>query len=192
MYHQSARSLPRLGRVGLLLVLTATTLLGAAPARAQVGDTVNVVNLLIPGAYFLTSGSGRDALQSTLYYREAEFFRHGLGIGIAGVSGGVKVISAGSQLLPFSGSDQLLLIGPSVTVSTARVAGWRPHASIGLFAGRVKSDQRGIDRWDFTPSLAVGVSYSFARLVTLTAEYRVTEEIGGINTDGVALRLSLF
>lgn len=179
------------GRIAALAVLAAAAF-GMAPARAQVRDAIEVANFLIPGGYFFTSDATRDALDSALYYHEADLFRRSFGVGVAGVSGSLKVINASSQVLPFTGDNQFSLIGPSIEVATARVAGWRPHASIGFFAGQVKSNRRGIDKWDFTPSLAVGVSYSFVRLIRLTAEYRLAEDIAGIDGSGVALRLSLF
>ncbi|NLB97542.1 MAG: hypothetical protein GX785_17760, partial [Armatimonadetes bacterium] len=75
---------------------------------------------------------------------------------------------------------------------TAPIGRFRPFASAGLFAGYIKSDRRNISKWDFTPSIAAGVQLGLARFISLTASYRITEELAGIDTDGFSLRLSLF
>jgi len=188
-----ALSAARWATVALALGLA---LLIPAPARADTGFEAGFIgrlgSFLVPGGYFFTSDAARDALDDVLWYHEADFIRYGLGVGVAGVAFTLKGINASSEFTPFSGNTQFTLLGPSVQVWTAPIGRFRPFASAGLFAGYIKSDRRNISKWDFTPSIAAGVQLGLARFISLTASYRITEELAGIDTDGFSLRLSLF
>lgn len=184
------------GGKAVVVMAVGLALLAPAPARADSGYEMGFIgrlgNFLVPGGYFFTSDTARSTLDDALWYREADFVRYGLGVGVAGVSFTLKAINASSEIAPFTGSTQFSLFGPSVQVWTTPIGRLRPFASAGFFAGHIKSDRLGISDWDFTPSVAAGVQMSLARFLTLTASYRITEELAGVDTDGLALSLSLF
>jgi hypothetical protein len=165
-----------------------------APARAQ-NPAQRILTTFIPdGAYFFTHSSGRDAIGSVQFYNEARFYGRPKRIGgVVLLSGGLELVSASDRFFPFSGGNRFSLIGPAVRVTTDRVLNRvRPYFSAGLFLGHVSSERTNVDVTDFTPSLTAGVEWPFARYFTLSVGYRLTERIGGVNTDGFTVMLRLF
>jgi len=182
----------RMRRAFVLLALGALLCPGAA--RAQDSGTRRLLGgLLGIGGHFLTSGSGQNALGDVKFASDTQLFVRPAHRGKLLITGGLEFFNASDHFLPFSGGNEFDLIGPSALVTTPRVLGKvRPFVSVGLFAGRVRSERLGFDRTDLTPSLAFGAEWPFARYFTLSASYRVSEEIHGVNTDGFTLLLRIF
>lgn len=158
-----------------------------AQLRRLIGGFVSV------GGYFLTSSSGRNAIGGTKFFSDTALYVRPAHKGPLLITGGVEIVSANDHFFPFSGGDEFSLIGPSFRVTTQRVQGrLRPYVSAGLFAGRVRSEQLGFDRTDFTPSASLGVDWPFARYFTLSAGYRISKDIHGANLDGFNVSLRVF
>lgn len=171
------------------LVLLAVAAAACSPKQAQADGKIG--SLAIPGAFFATSSEAREALGSTLYYRETTMAEHSLGLYAVGVSGGIDVINATNHFVPYTGGNSLTLIGPGVRCYTEKGI-LRPFAWAGLYAGNLKSETRGIDKWGVTPSATVGMDLVFSRALVLRAQYRFSSQLGGINTNGASLILRVF
>lgn len=158
-----------------------------SPALKTLGSFLSV------GAYFPTASTGRAALGDAKFHSDSTFFTRPKAFGPIRLTGGLEYMSAGDHLLPFSGGSQLSLLGPAASISTIRLPGRiRPYLTAGLFAGRLRSERLHFDRTDFTPSAAVGLEYPFARYFTLTASYRLTERIHGVDTSGFSVGIKIF
>lgn len=179
---------------GWLVLLAMGALLWPASAQAQNSGTRRLLGgLLGVGGHFFTSGSGQNALGDVKFASDTQLFVRPAHRGNLLLTGGIEIFNASDHFLPFSGGNEFDLIGPSALVTTPRVLGKvRPFVSAGLFAGRVRSERLGFDRTDLTPSLAFGAEWPFARYFTLSASYRLSEEIHGVNTDGFTLLLRIF
>lgn len=191
--HSPSRVRSPLRAAAILIALAALSSLSGS-ARAQ-GPTRRLLgSFLSNGAYFFSARSGRNALGSAQFYNETAIFgRPKRFANLIEISGGLQIISVNDHLFPFSGGNQFNLVGPGLRVTTKRVLGQaRPYLSTGLFVGNLRSDRLNINVTDFTPSLSVGVEWPFARYFTLTAGYRVTENISGVNLDGFILTLRIF
>lgn len=168
----------------------------AFPTAAHAQDSARRLlgSFLSNGAFFFTSSSGRDAFGSVQFYNETAIYGRPLRLkNKLELSGGFEIVNVSDKLFPFTGGNQFSLFGPSFRVTTKRVLGQvRPYFSAGLFVGNLQSDRVNVNTTDFTPSLSLGVEWPFARYFTLTAGYRLTEEIGGINTDGFMVTLRIF
>ncbi len=145
-----------------------------------------------PGGYFLTSSSGKAALGSQKFYNELGFFSRPkeIGSGVKFQWGG-EWLSGGDKFLPFTGSDNYFnLLGPSVRFSRDFKEGLiRPYVDFGLYYGQVRSQKLGFDRSAFTPSIALGVSFKIGRYFRLSTDYRLTQQINGVDTSGFAVNL---
>jgi opacity protein-like surface antigen len=173
-------------RAGILIA--AAALFSRAPAHAQ----GSVAGFAIPGAYFPAGAEARDALGNVLYYREGTLFGFALPLVAARVSAGVDLVSASTRFVPFTGGDEFALIGPGLRVALTPPGRFRPFASVGAYAGHLRSDGRDINTWKFTPSATAGLDIRLTTALWLRAQYRVSEEIGGVSTDGFAVSVRLF
>jgi len=163
-----------------------------APAQAQTlpGE---VVGLLNTGVYFVTGGSGRNAIGSTKFYNEGHFYTRPAHLGALLLTGGVESMEASDHFLPFTGGNDYSLIGLSARLSTPHKIGrLQPYVSVGYFVGNLRSVDLDIDQTRIIPSASIGVDYPISRILSLTASYRVSEHIAGINTDGFGISLRLF
>ena len=158
---------------------------GGAIAKAAVG-------FLSTGGYFIT-GSARHAIGSTKFYNEGGFYARPKHLGAIAVTGGVELISASDHFLPFQGGDYFSLTGPAFRITSSKdYHGLRPYLTGGLFYGQLRSTQLGFDRSAFTPSIAVGVDYKIIKNLSLSASYRVSQDINGFSGDGFGVFLRIF
>jgi hypothetical protein len=183
-----------LRRSGFQRILTASLFLAvlfAAPGIASAQEKPG--GLFSIGGYFPTAGSGRDALGDSKFFYEFALFSHPKQMGPMTIAYGLHIMSASDNIFPFTGDNQLNFYGGAVGISTPRVAGKiRPILTLGLYAGQLKSDRMGFDVTDFTPSVGVGVEWPVTRNVTLTAGYRYSELIHGVDTSGFNVGVRLF
>jgi hypothetical protein len=127
---------------------------------------------------------------SPKFYGETSFYGRPLRAGHVGVAGGLQLIGATDHFLPFSGGNEVSWIGPSLRVTTSNEKqALRPYLTAGLFAGHVRSERLGLDRWDVDPSAAAGVELALGRYLILDADYRVGKRISGVSLDGFAINL---
>jgi hypothetical protein len=175
----------------------------AAPntAQAQAKHSADSILRQIAGeflgisGYWFTSGSATRALGTpkfggggtTFYVRPAHR-------GSLLITGGIELVGASDHWLPFSGGNSFSLTGASFRVSgeRGRVGRLVPYVSAGLFAGNVHSERLGFDTTSVVPSMAVGAQFKVHRYLTLSARYRISGEIGHINTDGFNIGLDIF
>ena len=185
----------RAGLFGAAVALGLIAPISAAQAQAQnpgAGLAKTALGFLSTGGYFIT-GSARHAIGSTKFYSEGAFYVRPKHIGALSITGGVELIGASDHFFPFSGGDYFNLVGPSVRVTTSQdYHGIRPYVSAGAFYGQLRSTQLGFDRSAFTPSISFGADWKFSKALTLSASYRVSQEINGFNTDGFGLYLKIF
>ena len=178
--------------VALGLALFAPTAQAQDAANAGSGIAKSALGFLSTGGYFLT-GNARHAIGSTKFYSQGAFYAKPKHIGGLAITGGVEIVGASDHFLPFQGGDYFNLLGPSFRVTTTKTYhGFQPYVSGGLFYGQLRSVQLGFDKSDFTPSAAFGVDYKLTRNVSVSASYRVSQEINGFNTDGFGLFLRLY
>jgi hypothetical protein len=167
--------------------------MGGRPARAQSSTVRFLGGFLKIGGYFLTDGAADRALGSPKFYSEAGFFARPKKYGSLWLTGGVEIFSASDHLLPFTGGNQFQFYGGVVRLSTPRAMNRvRGILTAGLYIGHVRSERLDFDVARFSPSLYVGAEYPFARYFTLSAGYRVSQDIEGINLDGFSIALKLF
>ena len=102
------------------------------------------------------------------------------------ITGGIEVAGATDHWLPFSGGNSFSLTGVSANISGRRGTVGRlvPYVRPGLFVGNVHSELQHFDTTVFAPSVAIGAEFKIYRYVTISARYRFSTEIGGVNTDG--------
>ncbi len=164
------------------------------PAAAQTNRALQQFGgFLSVGGYAFTDSSGRAALGDLKFGGSTSFYTRPRHFGAFNLAGGLLIVSASDHFLPFSGGNEFQLIGPAFRVDTPRVLGRvRPYLTGGLFAGRIRSERLGFDRTNFTPSVSVGAEYPFARYFTLYADYRVSQRIHDVSTDGVSFGIRVF
>jgi hypothetical protein len=67
----------------------------------------------------------------------------------------------------------------------------RVYVSAGLFYGRLRSVNLGIDHSAFIPSGSVGVEYPLDTHFSLESSYRISQNISGVSTDGISISLKI-
>lgn len=177
--------------LSVLAVLSASSVL-SMPAEAQLpGVARQALGFFNLGGYFFTSGSADTALGTPKFFSEGGFYSRDKNIGNLAIAGGFETMSASDHFLPFvGGGNQFNLFGGSVRLSTPRQQGKvRPYVTFGLFAARIRSESLNYDRLAFAPSGSVGLEYVISRDFSLVANYRITQKVQGVNTDGFAISL---
>jgi hypothetical protein len=175
----------KLVTLGLLLSITALQ-----PAAADNQTALQIARFFSVGGYFFTDASARQAVGTPKFYGETTLYTRPKHLGHLSLTGGLQLIGASDHFLPLSGGNEASWIGPSVRVSPADAKlTLRPYLTGGLFAGHVRSERLGIDRWDVAPSAAVGVETALGRYLILDAGYRVSKRISGVSLDGFVVNL---
>lgn len=152
-----------------------------------------VLGFFNTGAYFLT-GNGRSSANfgSPKFYNDVTFYGHAKHIGALELSGGAETLLLSDHFVPFTGGNEFDLLGASASISTPRIMRQpRAYVSAGLYYGRLRSVNLGIDRSQLTPSAAAGVEYPLSAHFSVEATYRVTQAIHGVNTDGFSFSLRI-
>jgi hypothetical protein len=112
------------------------------------------------------------------------------------ITGGIELVGASDHWLPFSGGNSFDLTGASFRVSgerrTAPLYRLVPFVTGGLFVGHIHSELQNFSTTQFVPSMAVGMEMKIHRYLSISAQYRVSGHIGGVNIDGFNLSLKLF
>jgi hypothetical protein len=167
-----------------------------ATGATQTSSTIlrEVASLFLGvGGYWFTDASATRALGTPKFGGDTTFYVRPAHRGPLQITGGVEIAGATDHWLPFSGGNEFDLTGPSFRISTERKVGrFSPFLSGGLFAGHIRSEREHFDTTSFVPSMAVGVAYKAHRYVTISARYRISGNIGHVNTDGFNLSLSVF
>jgi hypothetical protein len=186
------------GFVGLSAAVALGLATLAPAARAQdatssgSGIAKSALGFLSTGGYFIT-GNASHAIGSTKFYTQGAFYVKPRHIGNIALTGGVEIVGASDHFLPFQGGDYFNLLGPAFRVTTSKTYhGFQPYVTGGLFYGQLRSVQLGFDKSAFTPSASLGVDYKLTRNLSVSASYRVSQQINGFNTDGFGLFLRLF
>ena len=195
MLLSNGRNLLRRGGVaGLLAALSLFALCSSQAAQAQLPSGLSAFGgFLKVGGYYLTSSSGTRAIGTPKFLDEAAYYTRPAHIGGLTIAGGAETISATDHFLPFTGGNDFSLIGGSVRISTPRRTGnLRPYLSAGYFLGHLRSEDLGIDRAQLIPSMSLGVEYPISRSATLSASYRISGQIDGINLDGFGISVRFF
>ena len=180
-------------RLIIAAMLMAACLLLCRPACAQSSTVRTLAGFVGVGGYLFTSGSADRALGSPKFYSATSFFVRPARYGDLELSGGVQAIGASDHFLPFSGGNFVDWYGAAFRLSTRRhMNRVRGIFTGGLYLARIRSERFGFDVARFAPSLYVGAEYPFARYFTLSAGYRVSQDVHGVNLDGFSLALKLF
>jgi hypothetical protein len=178
---------------GVLVLIGIMSLLGARPACAQSSSLRALGGFLSIGGYFLTSSSADRALGANKFYTETAFFVRPKKYGWLWLSGGVEFYGGSDHFLPFSGGNFFQFYGGAVRLSTPRAMNrLRGILTAGLYIGRIRSERLDFDVARFSPALYLGTEYPFARYFTLSAGYRVSQDVQGVNLDGFSIALKLF
>ena len=144
--------------------------------------------------YWFSSGSATRALgtpkfggDSTFYVKPAHRYH-------VAITGGFELVGASDHWLPFSGGNSFSLTGGSVQIGGDRgkVGRLVPYLRAGLFAGHVRSKMLNFDKTEFATSTAFGAEMKIHRYVTISARYRISSEVAGINTDGFSAGIHIF
>ena len=162
-------------------------------AEAQGGGLQSLGGFLKAGGYYLTSASGTRAIGTPKFLNEAGYYVRPAHFGAITLTAGIETMSARDHFLPFTGGNDFSLIGGSVRVSTERrMRQLRPYVSAGYFLGHVRSENLAIDKSQLIPSLSAGVELPLSRTATLSASYRISTAISGLNMDGFGISLRLY
>jgi hypothetical protein len=176
--------------------LLACLVLSPAGARADSDLGMQVLNFLGigVGGYWFNSDSADRALGTPKFVGHTTFYvkpahRHGWKI-----TGGYQEISIKDHWQPFSGGNKVNLQGIAMKVSKEKQHRFDlvPFVNFGVYYGHIRSDKLGFKDNRIVPSIAVGLEKEVVRYVRLSAGYRMTESIGGVNTSGGYLSLTLF
>ncbi|MCX6380115.1 MAG: hypothetical protein NT023_11675 [Armatimonadetes bacterium] len=191
------KSIKRTLSYGSSLVALSTLGVVAAPQQAQAQAPTGIEKilggLLSTGGYWFTSASAKAALGSPKFYNQQAYYGHSAELGGFRVSGGVEFVQTSDHILPFSGGNSLGLYGVSARFTTPQLQkGFRPYISAGVYYGTVNSSKLAFNANGFIPSFAIGAEYKINRFSTLALDYRISGEIGGINTNGISLVLRIF
>lgn len=185
-----------LHRTGLVLGIAVMALAASAAAQgqAQVSPVLKqAVGFINTGGYFLTDSGSNSAFGSPKFYNQGAYYARPKHFGNITLTGGVETVTVSDHILPFSGGNEYDLLGPGFRISTTRYVGHiQPFFSGGAFYGRLRSVNRGFDRSAFTPSMSFGIEYPISRDFTLSASYRLSQHINGVNTDGFGVSLRIF
>jgi hypothetical protein len=173
--------------------IMAVCLLVCRPARAQDPALRAIGGLFSIGGYWFTSGSADRAVGSPKFYTNASYFTQPAHFGALELSGGVQAIGMSDHFLPFSGGNYVDWYGIAFRLTTHR----QMNHIRGVFTGGLYLVDINSERYDYNvarvaPSLYIGAEYPFARYFTLSAGYRVSEDVHGVNLDGFSLALRFF
>jgi len=183
--------------LGLAIGLACAALVTPTRAQAQhaAGDVVlhEAFGFLNTGGYFFTAGSAQHALGNPKFYSAGTFYVRPKNYGRWTLTGGVETMGASDHFFPFMGGNEFSLIGASFRISTPRHMGRvSPFFSAGVFAGHIRSEDLNIKTTHIIPSMAIGVQYPISKIFSLSASYRISPDIAGINTDGFSISLRIF
>jgi hypothetical protein len=180
---------------GGLLAFSALSLC-AVPQQAQAQAPTQAEHLLgallSTGGYWFTSASATRALGTPKFYGQQAFYGHSASLANYRVSGGFEFVQASDHFFPFSGGNSFGLYGFGGRISTPSISKFRPYLTAGLYYGTVHSDMLGFTKSAFVPSIALGAEWKFNRFVTLAVDYRLSADIGGVNTDGFSISIRIF
>jgi hypothetical protein len=182
----------------LLLTLLAIASPRKALAQEARGDAWRgVVHELIGvGGYWFTDSSAVRALGTPKFGGSTNFYVRPAHRGNLLITGGIELVGASDHWLPFSGGNSFDLTGASFRVSgerrTAPLYRLVPFVTGGLFVGHIHSELQNFSTTQFVPSMAVGMEMKIHRYLSISAQYRVSGHIGGVNIDGFNLSLKLF
>lgn len=192
-------SIGRKARIAGSAVLAAWTLTVACPnaVQAQVSPIARqALGFLNLGGYYFTGSAGRSAnLGTPKFYSAGGYFSKPRHYGPIALSGGFETVTASDHLIPFIDSgNEYSLFGPAAKIQLTTSSTIRPFITFGLFLGRLKSDNDLYprDRATFTPSGSIGVEYLVSRGVSIQGSYRISQNISGVNTDGIGIGLRFF
>jgi hypothetical protein len=180
-----------------IFALALCTTLIPATGHAQQNPSLGLRilgNLLSNGGYFPSTAEGRSALGASKFYNEIRWYGRPRHLGSVNISGGAQIMTTSDSLLPFvSNQNEFSLFGGGVRVQTPRTSlRPSPYIGMGMYVGRLRSQKLGFDTTQVIPSGEFGIDFPIGRWVTLTAGYRMSQRIRGVNTDGWILNLRVF
>jgi hypothetical protein len=182
----------------LLLVLLG--MVSACAVQAQEASTGDRVLRLIVGefagvsGYWFTGGTATRAVGTPKFGGDSTFYVKPAHRSHLAITGGIELAGARDHWLPFSGGNSFSLTGASMQISgdRGRVGRLVPYLRAGLFAGNVHSDLQNFDTTAVVPSMSFGAEIKVHRYVTVSASYRISSEIAGIDTDGFSAGIRVF
>jgi hypothetical protein len=178
----------------VVTAVLAGTMLASSPCAAQeVSPAVRQLGRIFinNGLYIPTAPS--PGFEGVKFYNQNLFHRRILSYRGASLTGGFDWITADDKFFPFTGGSQFGLFGASLRLTNREEKiGIRPYATLGFYAGRLRSERLGFDVVRFTPSASVGFTWQFHKNMSLSGDYRISQRINGFNTDGFSLALRLF
>lgn len=144
--------------------------------------------------YWFTDATATRALGTPKFGGDSVFYVRPAHRYHLAITGGVELAGASDHWFPFSGGNSFSLTGASVQVSGehGRVGRLVPYFRAGLFAGNVHSELQNFDTTVVVPSISFGAEIKVHRYVTITAKYRISGDIAGINTDGFSAGIHVF
>ncbi len=177
--------------------LVALSLIGiSAPQQAQAQVTTGPQRLLgallSTGGYWFTSASATRALGTPKFYNQQALHGRSAALGGFRVTGGFEFIQINDHFFPFTSGNSLSYYGMSARATTPSVSKFRPYATVGLYVAVLDSKQLAYSSTALVPSLAIGAEYKINNYVRLAFDYRVSGQIGNVNTDGFSISVRIF
>ena len=196
MYAKLRRDPRYLAKRSTAAVTTVTIMSALAcsrPAQAQDPGLRALGAFLSIGGYFVQSASANRAIGTPKFYTEAAFFTRPARFGSLRLSGGAEFLGGADHFLFFGGGSGFQSYGGAFRLTTPRLMNRvRPVLIGGLYITEVESTRLNFDVARFSPSLYLGLEFPFARYFTLSAGYRVSQFVEGVNLDGFSLALKFF
>ena len=185
-----------IGKIGTCAFLSALLLVPAG-AKADSDDLgMEILNFLGigVGGYWFTSDSAVDALGTPKFVGHTSFFGKPAHRGGFKISGGYHEVSIKDHWQPFSGGNKFKLQGVALRVIKEKEhrSDLVPFVNLGVYYGKVDSDRMNFTANRIVPSMAIGLEKEVMRYVRLSAGFRFTDSVGGVNTSGGYVSLSLF
>lgn len=177
---------------GLALLLSLGALSATRAANAQ--STLNLLGgFFTLGGYYPAASSGVNAIGTPKFFDEGAYYTRPRSMGEFQIAGGIETMDARDHFFPFTGGNEFSLIGLSATLSTKHTKkGIFPFVSAGYFVAYLRSENLSISTTTLVPSMSFGIVVPIYKSIKLTASYRLTPDISGVNTNGFGISLRLF
>lgn len=185
------------GALATALVTALVTFGGPAHADEGHGDLgMQILDFLGIGVsgYWFTSGSADDALGSPKFLSNTTFYVKPTHKGPYSLTGGYQDLTIKDHWQPYSGGNRFEMQGAAfkLMVTKRDRYDWVPYVNGGIFFAHIHSDKQDFKKDEILPSIAFGVEKEVVRYVKFKVGYRLTPSIGGVNTSGGFVGISLF
>lgn len=146
------------------------------------------------GGYWFSSGSATTALGTPKFVGNSTFFVKPAHRNGYLVTAGYQDVSIKDHWQPYSGGNRMTLTGAAFKITTEKKDRYSlvPFINGGIFQGHINSEILNMKADKIVPSIAFGVEKEVVRYVKVSAGFRWTGKIKGVDTSGGYVSIGLF